>query len=78
MYVCPAFRSMYLGEPVPFDPDAPPKEECRRVSDELMARITDMAVALPRHRVVPYRNIPKKDYPYNVPLEVYPYEKTDG
>ena len=27
---------------------------------------------------VPYRNIPKKDYPYNTPLEVYPYEETDG
>ena len=24
-----------------------------------------MAEALPRHRVVPYRNIPKKNYPYN-------------
>ena len=73
-----AFKTMYLGEPVRFDPDAPPKEECRRVSGELMARITDLAVSLPRHRVVPYRNIPKKNYPYNTPLEVYPYEETDG
>ena len=78
MYLAPAFKTMYLGEPVVFDPDAPSKAECRRVSDALAARITDMAVALPRHRVVPYRNIPKKNYPYNVPLEVYPYEETDG
>lgn len=78
MYLAPAFQTMYLGAPVRFDPDAPSKDECRRVSDTLMARITDLAVSLPRHRVVPYRNIPKKDYPYNTPLEVYFNEKTDG
>ena len=78
LYLAPAFHTMYLGEPVRFDPDAPPREECRRVSEELMARITQIAVSLPRHRVVPYRNIPKKNYPYNTPLEVYPYEETDG
>ena len=78
MYLAPALKTMYLGEPVVFDPDAPPKDECRRVSDALMQRITDIAVSLPRHRVVPYRNIPKKLYPYNTPLEVYPHEETDG
>ena len=78
MYLAPALKTMYLGEPVRFDPAAPPKEECRRISEALMERITAMAVALPRHRVVPYRNIPKKRYPYNTPLEVYPHEKTDG
>jgi hypothetical protein len=78
MYLAPALKTMYLGEPVVFNPDAPPKDECRRVSDALMQRITDIAVSLPRHRVVPYRNIPKKLYPYNTPLEVYPHEETDG
>ena len=78
MYLAPALKTMYLGEPVVFDPDAPPKDECRRVSDALMQRITDIAVSLPRHRVVPYRNISKKLYPYNTPLEVYPHEETDG
>ena len=78
LYLAPALKTMYLGEPVRFDPDAPPREECRRVSDALMDRITAMATALPRHRVVPYRNIPKKDYPYNIPLEVYPHETADG
>ncbi len=78
LYLAPALKTMYLGEPVRFDPDAPAKEECRRVSETLMARITAMATALPRHRVVPYRNIPKKNYPYNLPLEVYPHERTDG
>lgn len=78
VYLAPTTRTMYIGKPVPFDPDLPSHEACRRISDELMQRITDLAVALPRHRVVPYRNIPKKNYPYNTPLEVYSYEKTDG
>ena len=78
LYLAPAFQTMYLGEPVRFDPDAPSREECRRVCEALMERITAMATALPKHRVVPYRNIPKKRYPYNIPLEVYPHEKTDG
>ena len=78
MYLAPAFRTLYLGEPVVFDPAAPPKDECRRVCDALAERITALAVSLPRHRVVPYRNIPKKLYPYNTPLEVYSHEETDG
>ena len=76
MYLAPALKTMYLGEPVAYDPDAPSKEECRRVCAQLAERITALAVSLPRHRVVPYRNIPKKDYPYNIPLEVYPHDET--
>ena len=78
LYVAPAFKTLYLGEPVRFDPDNPSHEECARVSEELIARITAMAAALPRHRVVPYRNIPKKNYPYNTPLEVYSHEEAGG
>ena len=78
LYLAPALHTMYLGEPVRFDPAAPSHEECRRVCDELSARITAMATALPKHRVVPYRNIPKKRYPYNIPLEVYAHAETDG
>ena len=45
--------------------------ECNRFSNALMDEITQMAVALPEHTVVPYPNIPKKAYPKNIPLEVY-------
>ena len=31
--------------------------------------ITEIAEALPEHTVVPYRNIPKKYYPSNIPKE---------
>lgn len=39
-----------------------------------MDEITAVAEALPEHTVVPYRNIPKKDYPSNIPNE-HVYEK---
>ena len=78
LYLAPTLRTMYLGEPVPFDPDAPSRDECRRVCALLSERITGLATALPKHRVVPYRNIPKKNYPYNIPLEVYTHDETGG
>ena len=37
---------------------------------------TAIAEALPEHTVVPYPNIPKRDYPKNIPLEVYTNEQT--
>ena len=69
MYIAPALHKMIIGKPILFDPTRPIEEERKRVCDYLMKEITDMACALPRHRVVPYRNIPKKDYPFNTPSE---------
>lgn len=76
MYLAPKLREMVLGEPVYFDPEAPGKEERRRITGKLMDAITEIAVSLPRHKMVPYLNISKKDYPYNIPEEVTTHEKT--
>jgi len=65
MYLAPNLKSAYLGKPIYFDTSAPIQEERARICTELEDAITEMAVALPRHRVIPYPNIPKKDYPYN-------------
>lgn len=62
VYVAPALRKIYLGEGVLFDPAADAAEERRRIAGEMSWRITEMARALPPHRVVPYRNVPKKNY----------------
>lgn len=66
LYIAPALKCMYLGTPVYYDPTQPPKEERKRICDCMAAEITDIAQNLPRHRVVPYKNIAKKDYPYNL------------
>lgn len=69
LYIAPKIGKMYIGEPIRFCAANPMKEECRRVSCYLMDQITEMACALPEHTVVPYRNIPKKYYPTNIPKE---------
>ena len=43
------------------------EEERQRIKEALQERITEMAVNLPRHKVIPYRNISSKLYPYNRP-----------
>lgn len=78
MYLAPDLRQMHLGKPVRFSPDAPMDQERQRICEYLMTEITDMAVKLPRHRVVPYRNVAKKLYPVNIPQEVTQDEKTGG
>ena len=65
LYIAPALKKMVYGEPIRFCADRPIDEERGRICDELKDSITRLALDLPRHRVVPYRNIPKKDYPYN-------------
>ena len=65
LYVAPALGVLYFGEPILFDPAAPAEIERRRVVNALMDAVTDLAVALPEHTVVPYPNIPKKQWPKN-------------
>lgn len=42
-----------------------------------MDEITDIAENLPKHKVVPYPNVPKSQYPFNISEENV-YEKTGG
>ena len=70
VYICPALKKICFGEPVRFDPSLPMDAERERIKNELMARITALADALPEHRVVPYRPQPKKNWPHNRPKEV--------
>ncbi len=65
LYICPALKKMVIGSPICFDPEADMEAQRHEICLYLMKEISDMAKALPRHRVVPYPNIPKKDYPYS-------------
>lgn len=77
MYIAPTLKKAYLGDPVFFHPELPMDQERQRIRDTLMDSITQIATQLPRHTVVPYSNIPKKQYPVNIPLqEVSANEKT--
>ena len=65
MYIAPNLKTMYLCEPIRFQADADMAEERKRICNHLMDRITEKAVSLPVHTVVPYANLPKKQYPKN-------------
>jgi len=65
MYVAPRLKRTVLGEPVWFDPEAPIAQERQRICAAMADAITQLAEALPEHTVVPYRNIPRRDYPKN-------------
>jgi len=75
IYLAPNLKKMVLGAPVYFRPDAPIQQERKRICLELKDAITQMALALPPHTVVPYQNISKKHYPRSRP-EVSHHEKT--
>ncbi len=77
MYLAPTLRKMVLGKPIAYDPDAPHKQQRQSICDYLMGQISGIACSLPRHKVVPYLNLPKKAYVYNIPGEEGFHEKTD-
>lgn len=76
MYIAPKLKKMYLGKPIRFSSQENIDEERRRICDYLMNEISNIAYNLPKHTVVPYRNIPKKYYPLNIPKEASKGEKT--
>ena len=76
IYNAPALHKTLIGEPIPFDPDRSIAEERARLCAALRDAITALAVSLPEHTVVPYRNIPRRLYPKNKPIEVHTHEKT--
>ena len=49
-----------------------------RANPALLDSITDMAVSLPEHTVVPYPNVSKKHYRKNIPLEVYDHDQEEA
>lgn len=70
LYIAPNLGKMCLGEPVRFYAGEDMDLQRQRICRELMEKITALAEALPEHKVVPYRNIPKKQYPTNLQQRV--------
>lgn len=75
MYIAPSLKKVYLGRPLRFCATNPAAEERKRICEHLMEEITLIACSLPEHTVVPYKNIPKKMYPSNIPKEGSRHEK---
>lgn len=66
MYIAPNLKKLCLGKPILYNPENAIDEERRRISNYLMEQITEIAINLPEHKVVPYANLSKKEYKMNV------------
>lgn len=75
LYLAPKRKTMVYGRPILFDPDAPLEEERQRICEALMDAVTDMALSLPRHKVIPYPNLSARHFRYNTPLEVFDHDQ---
>lgn len=69
LYIAPALKKMYFGKPIQYCAANPAEEERKRICAYLMDEITAIACALPEHTVVPYNNVPKREYVSNIPKE---------
>ena len=69
MYVCPKLGKLVFGKPIWYNPDAKIGEEADRICTYLQDTISEIAYEMPRHRVVPYPNVSKKNYPFNERLK---------
>lgn len=76
LYIAPRLKKMVLGEPVRFRADVPIEEERQRISQLMMERVTALAMAQPRHRVVTYRKTAGVPYPFNRTDKEESHEKT--
>ena len=65
MYVCPGLRKLVFGKPIMYSPDAAIGDEAERICVYLQKTISELAYAQPKHRVVPYPNVSRREYPLN-------------
>lgn len=66
MYLAPRLKKVFFGKPIRYDPNNTPEEERQRICDYLMETVTEIARSQPLHTVIPYPNIPKREYPQNI------------
>ena len=71
MYLAPKLKKIFFCKPIMYDPDIPMDIQRGQIKQQLMDAITGIACAQPLHTVIPYCNVSKKQYPKNLPCEVY-------
>ena len=65
MYICPDLKTVCFGTGVKYRADQPAESEKEQIKEYLMTEITHLATELDLHTVIPYENIPKKQYKKN-------------
>ena len=65
MYNAVKLKTVVLGKPIQYNPDVPIEEQRAYICNYIKEEITRMAKELPRHKVVPYLNVNKKEYKFS-------------
>lgn len=65
MYHAVKLKKIVYGKPIRFNPTMPNIEQRTVICDYLKEEITRIAKELPRHKVVPFNNVGKKNYKYS-------------
>lgn len=68
MYNATELRKIIIGKPIKYNPEIPIEEQRKIIIEYLKSEITKMAKIIKRHKVVPYKNIKKKDYQYSLKI----------
>lgn len=68
-YLTPVLNKIVVGHPITYNPEADFKQEKERIVTELEHAIYELAMTLPEHKVVPYENLKKKDWPTNTQVK---------
>lgn len=64
-YIAPRLKTVVFGRPIAFNAKIDVNVLREEIGKYLKEEITNLALELPLHRVVPYENLPKKKYPYS-------------
>ncbi len=72
LYIAPKLKKMYIGKGIRYQSGQSMDDEKKRISAYLSEEITRIATDLPKHTVVPYRNIPKRYYLTNKDVNEVP------
>lgn len=65
VYNAPRLKKIVLGKPITFDPNQDLSTQKIEITNYLKDEITKLAINQPIHKVVPYDNVGRKNYPYN-------------
>lgn len=63
MYIAPKLKTIVYGKAIKYDNTKSTDEQRKSICNYLKNEITKLAMDLPAHRVVPYANIAKSEYP---------------
>lgn len=65
MYNAAKLKTIVFGKPIKYDSTLDIETQRIMICNYLKEEITRIAKELPRHKVIPYGNVSKKDYPYS-------------